>query len=266
MENLLQKFNDAKSEFINSNAKEKSVENLYDIIYLINGINEKNFEEDFILAQIYDLVGKNIEANKIIEKRLICSTNVDEIVKLKNLQQKISEEDIWHIKKYRDLRDSKIVKRPTKLNLNDFIISKTEAEYCIEISSRIPNIVILNKNKKNLDIWRRGSYHIAFAQKEPTDFLLSKLSNHIEWIGQLKDELLDFYNNSFNGEVYDGKLNNVGQQWYDGLDIFDFAVYIDNDEDFETEIILLDYLQNEYGFRLEIENRTIKSIKYDAIL
>lgn len=266
MENLLQKFNDAKSEFINSNTTEKSVENLYDIIYLINGINEKKIDEDFILAQVYNLVGKNIDANKIIENRLICTRNVDEIVKLKKLQKKISEEDIWHIKKYRDLRDSKIVKKPTKLNLNDFIISKTEAEYCIGISSRFSNIVILNKNKENADIWKRGSYYIAFSQKEPTDFLLSKLSNYIEWIGQLKDDLLDFYNNSFFGEVYDGKLNNVGQQWYDGLDVFDFAVYIDNDENFETEIILLDYLQNEYGFRLEIENTTIKSIEYDANL
>ena len=40
--------------------------------------------------------------------------------------------------------------------------------------------------------------------------------------------------------------------------VFDFSINIDNSNNFETEIILHDYLQNDFGFRLEIENRKIK--------
>jgi hypothetical protein len=90
-------------------------------------------------------------------------------------------------------------------------------------------------------------------------YLLQSLIEYIKWLGQIKDEVIDFYNNS----NFRHKLTNVGQIWYDGLDVFEFSITVDNDDIFNTEIILLDYLQNDFAFRLEIGNKTLKRIKYD---
>ena len=56
MEKLLNKFINLKKEFINTKGSEKSVENLYDIIYLLKEIEERNFEENCILTEIYYLI------------------------------------------------------------------------------------------------------------------------------------------------------------------------------------------------------------------
>jgi hypothetical protein len=263
MENIFLKFINAKAEFIGSKASEKSVENLYDVLYLLVDIKERNFDEEYTLAKTYDLVGENIYASKIVEKLLTNNSNDVEIKKLKTLEQKIKNQNIWSRKLYRDLRDARIIKQPTKLNLEDFIISKDRDEYCIEISDKFENIVILNKNVKNEGLRGNSNNYIAFANKEPTDYLLNRLMDYIEWLGQVKNELLDFYNNSFFDE---GKIYNVGQKWFDGLEVFDFWISIDVNDDFEGHLILHDYLQDDYGFRLEMENKTIKSIEYDAIL
>lgn len=263
MENISTKFEKAQTEFIKSNASEKSVENLYDLIYSLKEIEQRNFYEDYFLAEAYNLVGKYIYASKIINKRLVENLKEVEIKKLKELQQKIDNLDFWNVKKYRDLRDAKIIKSPTKLNLEDFIISKDKMEYCIGISNKINSIVIINKNVIIEDRLFNEDINVAFSQKEPTNSLLVKLVEYIEWIGQIKDELLNFYNNDFFGHR---KLNNVGQKWYDGLNIADLSIYIDNEDNFETEITAQDYLQNDFGFRLEFENKNFKNIEYDPAL
>ncbi|MEN2489686.1 hypothetical protein AAYQ05_17920 [Flavobacterium sp. B11] len=43
-------------------------------------------------------------------------------------------------------------------------------------------------------------------------------------------------------------------------------ISIDENDNFNTEITLQDYLQNDFGFRLKIENFIIKQIEYDPIL
>lgn len=263
MENLQSHFIKLKNEFIQPVVSEKSVENLYDIIYLLEKNENRNFNETYFLAEALNLVGQNIYAEKIIENKLVENLNKTELEKLKKLKQIIKSRDIWNIKKYRDLRDAKILKEPTKLNLSDFIISKNISEYCIALSNEIKDIVVFNKNVQIEKLLFNENNNIAFSQKDPTNILILKLIEHIEWIGQTKIELLHFYNEEFFGE---GKLYNVGQKWYDGLNVGDISIYIDNSENFETEIILYDYLQNDYGFRLEIENKVFKNIEYDPIL
>ena len=263
MEKLTTRFINAKKEFLDSKASEKSVENLYDIIYFLKDIEDKNFEENYILAQIYFLLGEIIFAKKIINRALV-NCNSFQKMKLKRLLFEIDKlDDNWNVKIYRDLRDSRLIKKPTILSIEDFIISKDKMEYCIGISNKINSLVIINKNVIIEKRLFNEDNNIAFSQNEPTNDLLVKLIEHIEWLGQIKDELLNFYNKDFFGE---GKLNNVEQKWYDGLDISDLSIYIDKDNNFETEIIAYDYLQNDYGFRLEIENKNFKNIEYDPIL
>lgn len=264
MDTISSKFEKEQSEFIKSNASEKSIENLYDIIYSLKEITEKKFEENYILACAYELIGKNINALKIIDNVLHCNTNEFEIRKLSLLKEHIKSKDRWNNKIYRDLRDARIIKLPTIIHLNNFVVSKDRNEYCIGISEEIKNIVLLNKNVKIDDLWLDDEKrNIAFSQNEPTKPLLIKLINYIEWLGQVKDELLNFYNSSIS---FEGKIYDVGQEWYDGLRIFDFHIAIDKNENFEAFFIIYDYLQNNYGFHLEIKNRNINSIEYDGNL
>lgn len=263
MENLQAHYIKVKTEFLNSLGSEKSIENLYDIIYELEKIENRNFHETYFLAEALHLVGQNIYAEKIIENKLIEKISKTETEKLKNLKQLINNRDIWNIKYYRDLRDAKILKEPTKLNISDFIISKNISEYCIAISSKIKNIVILNKNVTLEKMLFIENNNIAFSQKPPSNSLLLKLIEYIEWIGQIKTELLNFYNHEFFG---DGKIYSVGQKWYDGLKIGNINIYIDNNENFQSDIVLYDYLQNDYGFILEIEEKVLKNIEYDPIL
>ena len=79
----------------------------------------------------------------------------------------------------------------------------------------------------------------------------------------LKEDLLIFYNKLFNDE---GKIFNVGKSWYDGLNVGNLSIFIDKNSNFETEIILYDYIQNDFGFRLNIKNKEIRKIEYDPIL
>lgn len=189
MKELTTRFIYAKKEFINSNGSESSVENLYDIVYLLRDIKDRNSEQNYILAEIYNLVGKNIFASKIINNSLI-NAKGKEIERLKSIQKRIdNQRNNWNVKKYRDLRDAKIIKDSTKLNIEDFIIFKErDNTYTIKISEKIKNIVILNKKMPN-----ENEYGYLYSEKEPNTY----------------------------------------------------------------------YLQNDFAFRLEIGNKTLKSIKYD---
>ncbi|URM37451.1 hypothetical protein [Flavobacterium anhuiense] len=263
MKNIIKEFVDAESEFLNSNGSEESVEKLYDIIYFLKDLKELTFDEEFILAKIYNMVGSSIFASKIIDKSLEKSNmNMIQMAKIKELQSEIKSRDIWNIKVYRDLRDSKIKKDPTKLIIEDFIISQTNSgSYDVKISEKIKNIVILNKNVPNEPVWGVEACFV-FSAKKPDTYILLLLSEYIIWLGQLKDEILDFYN----GTDFRDKLRNVSIDWFDGLRILDFDISIDENDNFNTEITLQDYLQNDYGFRLKIENFIIKQIEYNPEL
>jgi len=263
MNNILQTFVNAKMEFIKSNASEKSIENIYDVIYALVKIENRNFDENYLLAQAYDFIGQNIDSSKIIEKSLLGNTNEAEIEKLKELKHKIdNKNDEIRFKRYRDLREARIVKEPTILSVNDFVVTKTNVNFIIEITSKVENIVILNKNVKNEDDNCMAD-SILEPTIEPDYTLLLKLADYIKWLGELKDELIEFYNNS---SIKVGKRKDVEQNWYDGLDVYRFWISIVNDGKFETEITIYDYLHYDTGFILTIENRTIKSIEYDGNL
>lgn len=260
MEKLITRFINAQKEFIHSKGAEKSVENLYDIIYSLHESSERNGEENYILAESYHLVGENIYAAKIIESALLNAKGKDE-QRLKSLQKKVDLQlKGWNTKQYRDLRDSRSVKKPTKLKIEDFIIEKDrDNSYRIKISPDIKTIVILNKHLKNGDGF--GDCYL-FSHTAPDELLLLTLIDYIEWLGRIKQELLVFYNNSY----ITGKIDNAGQEWFDGLHVSDFLVSVDIEGNFKTQITLYDYLQNDFGFELEIENNTITDIEYDPHL
>ena len=267
VKNLSDLYLDAKNEFFNSKHSEKSIENLYDILYYLADIKERSFDQNYILADIYYLIGEHILASKTIEKALL-NSEYDEAQRkmLMSIEQRI-EDDLnkWDltIQRYRDLRDSKKLKSPTILKRQDFIIKEdVDGTYCLKISHYINSIVILNKRLLNIDdLCKLHEYHV-FSEIKPETYLLDQLITHIQWLGALKDELIDFYNN----ESFHSKLSLVGQEWFDGLNVYDFTIYINNQNDFKTHLIVQDYIQNDYGFHLEILNEKIIDIEYDANL
>ncbi|WP_347053581.1 hypothetical protein [Flavobacterium olei] len=261
MENITEKFIYAKSKFLESNASEDSVEKLYDLIYFLKGLKDITFEEKYILIKIYILVGSRALSSRIIEESLKTSDPF-QTIKLKNLQSEMRSEDPWETKVYRDLRDSKIKKDSTKLVIEDLIISQEMyGNYKIKISDKIKNIVILNKNVPNEPVYEDDACFI-FSDIKPDNNLLEVVIEYIVWLGGAKEDMLFFYNEA----NFPHKLANVGKDWFDGLSISNFDICIEKNYDFNIEIILHDYFQNDFGFKLKIKNQSFMQIEYDPIL
>lgn len=256
-ENIAKLFIKAHSEFIQTKKSEKSVEALFDLIYLIRK-KESSEQENYVLANLYSLLGKNIDAQKVIEKGLK-GDNKKVIQKLLNLQKEIDKQKQWHrIKEYRDLRDSKFIKKPSKIKKSDFVISKEERTetYHLKFSDTKKEIVILNKNVKI------GNDYLISSKAKPDEFLFLLIEEHIEWLAKLKNEFLTFYNNN----EFEYKFGIVDQNWFDAINVWDFQIEINENLSLVTNIYISDYLQDDFGFRLEIIDKTIQEIEYDPIL
>ena len=262
MVDIGQKFFDAKIECLKTDYSVFSVGKLYDLIYMLEDISNRNYDENYILAEIYNFLGNTESAINVISKNFI-NLDKNQTEKLKNLHNEIIErQNSYRIKLYRDLRDAIILKDPTKLKVGDFeILKSANNDYCYNFSKKIKNIVILNKSFP-ID---KGSFFFDFfidSSNQPDDFLIKYIIEHIEWLGKIKDELLNFYNNNF----FEEKLYSVGQSWFDNLEVIDFNFGIDKKNNIDTTIYLNDHIQYGYGFIIEIENRTIKKIEYNSDL
>ena len=154
---------------------------------------------------------------------------------------------------------------PTKLSKNDFEFSEVlkRGSIDIKISSTIRSISILNKKVINND-------DIAISVTLPAEKHLEKLIEYIEWLGNLKEEFLDYYNNS----IFEQKLTIADEKWYNNIEIDALLIEIQDDGIIQCEIIFYDnrkniftfWKQDSYGFWLELEDKIIKSIKFDPIL
>lgn len=256
-DNITKLFIKAHSEFKESEKSEKSIEGLYDILYLLKTRN-RNSEEDYILARIYHLLGDKINSLKVIEEAQKKAKKKGNN-KLTKLQNEIEKQKQWHYTKhYIDLRDAKLNKQPTTLNKQDFVVSTDDHEnsYLLKLSNAEKNIVILNKNVQT------GNDHFIFSNVKPDEYLFLLIEEHIKWLGEINEELLTFYRNT----EFDHKLDKVGQDWFDGLNVWDLDIEIDKESSFLTTVFISDYLQNDFGFRLEIKNNSIENIEYDPIL
>lgn len=254
MENITQIFNTAKAEFEKSKASEQSVEQLYDLIYLLQK-QDRYFEEDYILAQLYILVGSKSQAIKIIESRLEHASKY-EITQLKILLSDIDKENI---RSYRDLGEAKLIQPVTQLFWDDILISEQgDGDYFeITISDTVKHIVIANKNLENKELNLTIFVSNDLQKSIEADWVYN-LINQIEWLGNMKNELIDFYN----GSDFDNKLDRVGKVWFDGLDIMDLSIYIENDETIMTEITFSDSVLNDIGVSFSFKDQIIEYVAY----
>lgn len=256
MENITQIFNTTKAKFKNSKASEQSVEQLYDLIYLLQK-QKRNFEEDYILAQIYTLVGKRSAAIEVIKSREVL-VNKNEAAQFKKLLSDI-EQNIYNVKLYKDLREARLIKPATQLYWDDILIpgQGDEDYFKITISDALKHIVVANKNLENND-HNLTIFVSNELQKSIESDWVYKLISHIEWLGKIENELIDFYN----GSDFDNKLEKVGKLWFDGLDIMDVSIYIENDETIVTDIIFSDYFLNDIGISFSLKDQAIVDVEY----
>ena len=254
MEDIIQRFNDAKGEFLRSNASKKIIEQLYDIIYNLKD-RERTYEENYILACIYELLGERIHATEVVEQGLLVASD-EENLRLWELLEYIRNQDSYR-KKYRDLREAKASKNMPTLSEFDFIHSDDidHGHRKVTLHEKIISIVVLNK------YLRANCVSICVSDKIK-DYSVGEIIGELEWLANLKSDLLIFYNNS----TFDYRLDHVDENWFDGLEVIDLLIEVNSNGGILMEVTVYDYLQNDFGFILSTEDRTIKSIEYDPIL
>jgi len=256
MSNLTKQFIQAQSAFQKSQSSQESVEDLFDLLYHLQG-KERSFNDHYILAQVHLLLHQFTEAKQIIQQSLQTASK-SEAKKLNQLQKNIPAPPYWNQKSFRDLRSSRIKKQSTTLSNNDFFIHELEGEPSVQIKLLNTNsIVIANKILSN-----EGDQITILAPKENPKDHYDKIGKYIKWLGELHSGLIQFYRHS----SFPLKQANVSEEWYDALSVSELTIEIDEDGCFHTEIIFADYTQNDLGFYLRLEDQTLISIQYDPIL
>ena len=155
-----------------------------------------------------------------------------------------------------------VFKKMNLLQLNDFIIVKEgPKEYSIKLTDNIETLILIHKEFKINDLWD-DKKNIGYSSIEVDEKLLEKIKYHIKYLGNLKEDLLQFYKE--NG--FTGRISDVNEKWFNSLVVMDFHMSIESYEIFKTYFIVYDYLQNNYGFHLELINQEIVDIEYDGNL
>ena len=263
--NLIKDFILASAEFKKSKASEESINNLYDLVYELEK-RDRNTDETVLLLEIYYLLGLHIEAYHVLQP--VKELPKNEQVKFTKFLNR-PHESYYHV--YRDLREAKTLKEPTLLWQDDFSVSpmKDNGWYDIILKEKT-HIVLLNKNvqvknKKTQDL-------NIFSEQKPNENILKQLADYFLWIGDCKEELLSFYNSheieyGLVGDT-DGpyKYAHADSKWFDGLDVWEVNVFIENDK-IRSVIYITDYYHPvQMGFCLETKGLKIASIEYDPIL
>jgi len=250
--NLIKSFIEASSEFKKSKASEKSIEKLYDLLYALEKRN-RDTDETVMLLQIYKLLGLRIKAYRVFQTIKLLPEN--EQKKFAKLLGDFDNDKHWNGLEYRDLRDARAIKKTVGLTADDFILSKADDALKVTFRDDISHLVVLNKNIKIKDV-------IIYLEDGVNDFMPEELADYLLWLGDCKDELLNFYS----AHEIEYKHSNPDTNWFDGLDVWEVCVTIKEGK-IASEIFITDYYHpNRMGFCLETNGQEISSVQYDPIL
>ncbi|WP_027388498.1 hypothetical protein [Chryseobacterium gregarium] len=240
------------SNFKKSKASTESVEKLFDLIYEMENI-EKNLDETIMLCEIYNLIGLNIKTKRILDS-LELSTKEEKIKS--EAQTKLDRDNNYKNTRfyYRDLRESRIKKNLENLSVVDFVILNEGEVFKIEFA-KITQLNIFNKFIKTTDI---SIYSDVVLSENQLDILIY----FFHWLSDCKKELIDFYN----ANKIENKINYVGNEWFDGLDIWDVIIEIKDGKEICCQILASDYFNHNLGFELEISNDSIICLQYNPEL
>lgn len=233
-----------------------TIHKLFDLIYDLHE-KERSFEENYILAECYHLLGYRDQAEKILESVISTAGKKEKekalklILKLRKGNATVNVRE----KQYRDLREASEPKKQIRLSFDDFTVIHKESMYRIAFSTRITKLVIFNKHVQTGDI-------DIFSKIQPDEFILLQLICHFEWLSELEKELTAFYKTADT----DYKPEKTDPDWFNGLDIWDVLVEIDSQGIMYTQLLIQDYYNHDFGFCLTLQNQTITGLQYDPVL
>lgn len=256
MSGLLPYFIELSLEFKRTTVSVHTVHQLFDLTYDLQG-KERSFEENYILAESYHLLGYRNKAEKILESVISTAGKKEKEKALKLILKLRKGNPVVNVreKQYRDLREASEPKKQIRLSFDDFTVSREESMYRIAFSTRITKLVILNKNVQAGDI-------DIFSKIQPDEFILLQLICHFEWLSGLEKELTAFYKTADS----DYKPEKTDPDWFNGLDIWDILVEIDSQGIIYTQLLIQDYYNHDFGFCLTLQNQTITDLQYDPVL
>lgn len=241
---IFKSFIDVSNEFRKSNASKQSVEKLYDLCYELEK-TERNREEDFILCNIYTLLGFHRSAYEIF-KTIADKSNPKDVSKLYVWEQKAnSHENNFIIK---DLRKFQTRKKQNKLRLKDFIPSGEENTFLLKKDE----IIIFNKVVDTSD------FSVFIHKNHNFQENFDQISEYLLWLSDCKTELIAFFNQKMKPDIL------VDNSWYDSLDVYCALVGIDDKRNLFTEISMGDTLSPDHILEVEIENYSFISIELNG--
>jgi hypothetical protein len=227
--------------FRKTNASTESVEKLYDLLYELENANRTK-QDDLVLSNVYSLLGFHKSAYEVF-KTVADLTNRKEATKLFVMEGKSkSHKDNFIIK---DIRRYRKKKAQPKLELSDFVKSKSN-DNKFKITNK--NSVVFNKLTDKVSVYLPNG-HI--------ENYLDKIINYINWLGNCKKELIDFYNKE-NSE------DRANDDWYDTLVIYRTQIVIEESGVIFCSISGGDDFYQDHLLDVELMNHTIMTMNYNG--
>lgn len=245
MTEIFKKYITLSNDFRKSNASVQSIENLYDFLYELQQ-KERNKEEDFILCNIYFLLGYYQSAYEIFEK-IADKNNPKEVSKLYVWREKsISHKDNFFIK---DVRKLKTKKAQPKLKRSDFQKYKTNS---YQLKSK--NIVIFNQSVSSEDFTITLNENINF------DDFFDEILKYLNWLSDAKTPLIKFYNKNISPlteQIAD-------EDWYATLEVYSASLWVDSSGMIYGEIATGDQIDPDHILDISTENQKITKMSFDG--
>nr|WP_294787011.1 hypothetical protein [uncultured Flavobacterium sp.] len=243
--NYMKEYIEFSNEFRKSNGSKESLEKMYDLLYELESL-ERTKDDNLVLSNVYILLGFHKSAYEVF-KEVADEKNSKDASKLYVLEQKAKSHANNFIIK--DLRKYREKQHLSKLTLNDFLVIKEENRIQLKVEAN--KAVIFNKIKI-------GEISIYIPDNDFTSYS-EKIIDHIYWLGDCKEELIQFYNanNDFTNQIAD-------DDWYDDLEIYKMQLTINSSGNMETLISVGDHFSQDHILDIELKNKTIVSMNYDG--
>ncbi|WP_420574919.1 hypothetical protein [Kordia sp.] len=243
-------FNTLVSTFKKSDASAKSIEAIFDFVYLLEK-EKQDYKETLLLTEAYSLLHLHQKAYNLFSLVNTESFSSKEIKKHQQTLQELKKNTrLQNHFYYRDLREARTTKEITQLAPTDFSAFQEEKKYRVAVKEHVGSIVIFNKYISVADIF--------ITSDQPN---LECIASYILWLGDCKEELINYYKQ----HDFPYKIDNIDETWFHGLNVSDVEIEIKEGVIY-SYITIIDYCNGNLGFHLETRDRTISSIEYDPIL
>jgi len=242
--NYMKEYIEFSNAFRKSQGSHESVGKLYDLLNELKEKEDRSKEENLILSNIYSLLGFHKSAYDLFEA-IADRNNRKDSSKLFVMKEKAeSHNDNFIIKDIRKLRQKN---KQAELNVSDFKATENKSN---AFTIKEKKITIFNKYVKDNQI----KIDLPDSRIEKH---LPGITTYLNWLGDCKNELIDFYNN-------DDFEDHADQNWYDTLEVYRAIITLDKSGNIYAYIACGDDFWQDHLLDIEINNHQIESMTYDG--